>query len=69
MHIFSFLFWKLDNSYSTLNERGDHSRTLDRSADLGETEPLKGAPLMVNPLGGLCPAKASSVLKPACSVN
>uniref|UniRef100_A0A8W4F6Y3 Catenin delta 1 n=1 Tax=Sus scrofa TaxID=9823 RepID=A0A8W4F6Y3_PIG len=38
----------LDNNYSTLNERGDHNRTLDRSGDLGEMEPLKGTPLMVN---------------------
>ncbi|XP_066107667.1 catenin delta-1 isoform X5 [Saccopteryx bilineata] len=37
---------KSDNNYSTLNERGDHSRTLDRSGDLGEMEPLKGTPLM-----------------------
>ncbi|XP_028618897.1 catenin delta-1 isoform X3 [Grammomys surdaster] len=37
---------KSDNNYSTLNERGDHSRTLDRSGDLGDMEPLKGAPLM-----------------------
>uniref|UniRef100_A0A286XMV5 Catenin delta 1 n=1 Tax=Cavia porcellus TaxID=10141 RepID=A0A286XMV5_CAVPO len=36
---------KLDNNYSTLNER-DHSRTLDRSGDLGDMEPLKGTPLM-----------------------
>uniref|UniRef100_A0A8B9WS51 Catenin delta 1 n=1 Tax=Bos mutus grunniens TaxID=30521 RepID=A0A8B9WS51_BOSMU len=36
----------LDNNYSTLNERGDHNRTLDRPGDLGEMEPLKGAPLM-----------------------
>ncbi|XP_006900515.1 PREDICTED: catenin delta-1 [Elephantulus edwardii] len=36
----------LDNNYSTLNERGDHNRTLDRSGDLGDMEPLKGAPLM-----------------------
>ncbi|XP_077914109.1 catenin delta-1 isoform X2 [Halichoerus grypus] len=36
----------LDNNYSTLNERGDHNRTLDRSGDLGEMEPLKGTPLM-----------------------
>ncbi|XP_021103941.1 catenin delta-1 isoform X1 [Heterocephalus glaber] len=35
----------LDNNYSTLNER-DHSRTLDRSGDLGDMEPLKGTPLM-----------------------
>uniref|UniRef100_A0A8C9KHN7 Catenin delta 1 n=1 Tax=Panthera tigris altaica TaxID=74533 RepID=A0A8C9KHN7_PANTA len=40
----------LDNNYSTLNERGDHNRTLDRSGDLGEMEPLKGTPLMVNSL-------------------
>ncbi|XP_062350190.1 catenin delta-1 [Cinclus cinclus] len=33
------------NNYSTLNER-DHSRTLDRSGDLGEMEPVKAAPLM-----------------------
>ncbi|XP_057610578.1 catenin delta-1 isoform X5 [Chionomys nivalis] len=37
---------KSDNNYSTLNERGDHNRTLDRSGDLGDVEPLKGAPLM-----------------------
>ncbi|TKC46130.1 hypothetical protein EI555_005453, partial [Monodon monoceros] len=37
---------KSDNNYSTLNERGDHSRALDRSGDLGEMEPLKGTPLM-----------------------
>ncbi|XP_042760594.1 catenin delta-1 isoform X6 [Prionailurus viverrinus] len=37
---------KSDNNYSTLNERGDHNRTLDRSGDLGEMEPLKGTPLM-----------------------
>ncbi|KAF6102870.1 catenin delta 1 [Phyllostomus discolor] len=37
---------KSDNSYSTMNERGDHSRTLDRSGDLGEMEPMKGTPLM-----------------------
>ncbi|XP_058998878.1 catenin delta-1 isoform X5 [Mustela lutreola] len=37
---------KTDNNYSTLNERGDHNRTLDRSGDLGEMEPLKGTPLM-----------------------
>ncbi|XP_051022779.1 catenin delta-1 isoform X3 [Acomys russatus] len=37
---------KSDNNYSTLNERGDHNRTLDRSGDLGDLEPLKGAPLM-----------------------
>lgn len=43
-----FFFFKLDNNYSTLNERGDHNRTLDRSGDLGEMEPLKGTPLMVN---------------------
>ncbi|XP_058926425.1 catenin delta-1 isoform X8 [Kogia breviceps] len=36
----------LDNNYSTLNERGDHNRTLDRSGDLGEMEPLKGTPLL-----------------------
>lgn len=36
----------LDSNYSTLNERGDHNRTLDRSGDLGEMEPLKGTPLM-----------------------
>ncbi|XP_010606602.1 catenin delta-1 isoform X4 [Fukomys damarensis] len=36
----------LDNNYSTLNER-DHSRTLDRSGDLGDMEPLKGTPLML----------------------
>ncbi|XP_057584734.1 catenin delta-1 isoform X1 [Hippopotamus amphibius kiboko] len=36
----------LDNNYSTLNERGDHNRALDRSGDLGEMEPLKGTPLM-----------------------
>ncbi|XP_045370737.2 catenin delta-1 isoform X3 [Camelus bactrianus] len=36
----------LDNNYSTLNERGDHNRTLDRSGDLGDMEPLKGTPLM-----------------------
>ncbi|KAM7085234.1 catenin delta-1 isoform 2-T2 [Molossus nigricans] len=36
----------LDNNYSTLNERGDHNRTLDRSGNLGEMEPLKGTPLM-----------------------
>uniref|UniRef100_A0A8D2IGT4 Catenin delta 1 n=1 Tax=Urocitellus parryii TaxID=9999 RepID=A0A8D2IGT4_UROPR len=41
---------KSDNNYSTLNERGDHNRTLDRSGDLGDMEPLKGTPLMVNPL-------------------
>lgn len=29
-----------------MNERGDHNRTLDRSGDLGEMEPLKGTPLM-----------------------
>ncbi|XP_074810615.1 catenin delta-1 isoform X4 [Natator depressus] len=34
-----------DNNYSTLDER-DHNRTLDRSGDLGDVEPLKGAPLM-----------------------
>uniref|UniRef100_A0A8C0JJR4 Catenin delta 1 n=1 Tax=Canis lupus dingo TaxID=286419 RepID=A0A8C0JJR4_CANLU len=39
---------KTDNNYSTLNERGDHNRTLDRSGDLGEMEPLKGTPLMVS---------------------
>ncbi|KAM6074738.1 catenin delta-1 isoform 2-T2 [Chlamydotis macqueenii] len=32
-------------NYSTLNER-DHSRTLDRSGDLGDLEPVKAAPLM-----------------------
>uniref|UniRef100_A0A8D1L136 Catenin delta-1 n=1 Tax=Sus scrofa TaxID=9823 RepID=A0A8D1L136_PIG len=37
---------KSDNNYSILNERGDHNRTLDRSGDLGEMEPLKGTPLM-----------------------
>ncbi|XP_058518986.1 catenin delta-1 isoform X5 [Ochotona princeps] len=37
---------KADNNYSTLNERGDHNRTLDRSGDLGDMEPLKGTPLM-----------------------
>ncbi|XP_047547209.1 catenin delta-1 isoform X6 [Lutra lutra] len=37
---------KTDNNYSTLNERGEHNRTLDRSGDLGEMEPLKGTPLM-----------------------
>nr|KAF6437319.1 catenin delta 1 [Molossus molossus] len=37
---------KSDNNYSTLNERGDHNRTLDRSGNLGEMEPLKGTPLM-----------------------
>ncbi|XP_054419658.1 catenin delta-1 isoform X3 [Pteronotus mesoamericanus] len=36
----------LDNNYSTMNERGDHNRTLDRSGDLGEMEPMKGTPLM-----------------------
>ncbi|XP_076972307.1 catenin delta-1 isoform X1 [Tamandua tetradactyla] len=36
----------LDNNYSTLNERGDHKRTLDRSGDLGDMEPLKGTPLL-----------------------
>ncbi|NWX62542.1 CTND1 protein, partial [Promerops cafer] len=35
------------DNYSTLNER-DHSRTLDRSGDLGEMEPVKAAPLMVS---------------------
>lgn len=35
------------DTYSTLNER-DHSRTLDRSGDLGEMEPVKAAPLMVS---------------------
>ncbi|XP_031967673.1 catenin delta-1 isoform X5 [Corvus moneduloides] len=33
------------DNYSTLNER-DHGRTLDRSGDLGEMEPVKAAPLM-----------------------
>ncbi|XP_037258084.1 catenin delta-1 isoform X1 [Falco rusticolus] len=33
------------DNYSTLNER-DHSRTLDRSGDLGDMEPVKAAPLM-----------------------
>lgn len=33
------------DNYSTLNEM-DHSRTLDRSGDLGDTEPVKAAPLM-----------------------
>lgn len=42
--------FSLDSNYSTLNERGDHNRTLDRSGDLGEMEPLKGTPLMVNSL-------------------
>ncbi|XP_037378106.1 catenin delta-1 isoform X4 [Talpa occidentalis] len=37
---------KSDNNYSTLNERGDHNRTLDRTGDLGDMEPLKGTPLM-----------------------
>uniref|UniRef100_A0A8C5UPR6 Catenin delta 1 n=1 Tax=Microcebus murinus TaxID=30608 RepID=A0A8C5UPR6_MICMU len=38
---------KSDNNYSTLNERGDHNRTLDRSGNLGDMEPLKGTtPLM-----------------------
>nr|KAF6342693.1 catenin delta 1 [Pipistrellus kuhlii] len=37
---------KPDNNYPTMNERGDHNRTLDRSGDLGEMEPLKGTPLM-----------------------
>ncbi|KFV03738.1 Catenin delta-1, partial [Pterocles gutturalis] len=35
------------DNYSTLNER-DHSRTLDRSADLGDAELVKAAPLMVS---------------------
>ncbi|NWQ70587.1 CTND1 protein, partial [Neopipo cinnamomea] len=35
------------DNYSTLNER-DHSRTLERSGDLGEMEPVKAAPLMVS---------------------
>lgn len=35
------------DNYSTLNEM-DHSRTLDRSGDLGDTEPVKAAPLMVS---------------------
>ncbi|NWZ94249.1 CTND1 protein, partial [Nesospiza acunhae] len=35
------------DNYSTLNER-DHSRTLDRSGDLGEMDPVKAAPLMVS---------------------
>ncbi|KFO56892.1 Catenin delta-1, partial [Corvus brachyrhynchos] len=35
------------DNYSTLNER-DHGRTLDRSGDLGEMEPVKAAPLMVS---------------------
>ncbi|NXV53163.1 CTND1 protein, partial [Uria aalge] len=35
------------DNYSTLNER-DHSRTLDRSGDLGDMEPVKAAPLMVS---------------------
>lgn len=48
LYAFFFFFFKLDNNYSTLNERGDHNRTLDRSGDLGEMEPLKGTPLMVN---------------------
>ncbi|XP_069888379.1 catenin delta-1 isoform X5 [Dipodomys merriami] len=39
---------KPDNNYSTLNERGDHNRTLDRSGDLGDMEPLKGTPLMLD---------------------
>ncbi|NXG39798.1 CTND1 protein, partial [Dromaius novaehollandiae] len=34
------------DNYSTLNER-DHSRTLERSGDLGDMEPVKAAPLMV----------------------
>lgn len=33
-----------------LNER-DHSRTLDRSGDLGDMEPVKAAPLMVSSSG------------------
>uniref|UniRef100_A0A8C4JBP7 Catenin delta 1 n=1 Tax=Dromaius novaehollandiae TaxID=8790 RepID=A0A8C4JBP7_DRONO len=33
------------DNYSTLNER-DHSRTLERSGDLGDMEPVKAAPLM-----------------------
>ncbi|XP_062433710.1 catenin delta-1 isoform X1 [Rhea pennata] len=33
------------DNYSTLNER-DHSRTLDRSGDLGDMESVKAAPLM-----------------------
>uniref|UniRef100_A0A2K6CU13 Catenin delta 1 n=1 Tax=Macaca nemestrina TaxID=9545 RepID=A0A2K6CU13_MACNE len=38
---------KSDNNYSTPNERGEHNRTLDRSGDLGDMEPLKGTtPLM-----------------------
>ncbi|NWU72111.1 CTND1 protein, partial [Pterocles burchelli] len=35
------------DNYSTLNER-DHSRTLDRSGDLGDAELVKAAPLMVS---------------------
>lgn len=40
------------DNYSTLNEM-EHSRTLDRPGDLGDTEPVKAAPLMVSssPLG------------------
>lgn len=35
------------DNYSTLNEM-EHSRTLERPGDLGDTEPVKAAPLMVS---------------------
>uniref|UniRef100_A0A8C6YRD9 ZFP91 zinc finger protein, atypical E3 ubiquitin ligase n=1 Tax=Nothoprocta perdicaria TaxID=30464 RepID=A0A8C6YRD9_NOTPE len=35
------------DNYSTLNER-DHGRTLERSGELGDVEPVKAAPLMVS---------------------
>ncbi|NWY07658.1 CTND1 protein, partial [Nothoprocta ornata] len=35
------------DNYSTLNER-DHGRTLERSGELGDMEPVKAAPLMVS---------------------
>ncbi|KAM9554374.1 catenin delta-1 isoform 3-T3 [Guaruba guarouba] len=50
------------DNYSTLNER-DHSRTLDRSGDLGDMEPVKAAPLMEEARTGL------PQLTPPCSIG
>uniref|UniRef100_A0A7M4EQK9 Catenin delta 1 n=1 Tax=Crocodylus porosus TaxID=8502 RepID=A0A7M4EQK9_CROPO len=51
-----------DNNYSTLNER-DHNRTLDRSGDLGNVEPVKAAPISVRHCLLLKHPSASSALQ------
>ncbi|XP_030339775.1 catenin delta-1 isoform X3 [Strigops habroptila] len=56
------------DTYSTLNER-DHSRTLDRSGDLGDTEPVKAAPSMEEARTGLpqlTPPSSIGPTNPVC---